>query len=336
MPKRVPLKEVADGSANGEVATMPPPPATSSEARGERPWADTAHDAPFKPEVAERISKIAKGEEVVEWPPKDASPAWLSGREEALAGGPVTFNPHDEGTPEHTEWVEGWMKTQPEIKLAEDLEPHVQAALDEDAKQEPRRHPEGTYELFQGIPGKDDFKDEDVEYLDAPAIARIAGELIERCEEFKHLRGLDIRYFWKARGGTPNNKVRLGRAYQPDGLERQSLDFPVWVIWLAADNLRTVDATTRQVEACVYRQLKHCQNTKSGKPTHAPYDFEGFGTELQRYGAWNGDLVKMLEAAGRKPGPEVVQAAMDLTAPAKESTAEPEGEVDDEDGDESD
>lgn len=340
MPKRVPLREAtdagavggpADGSANGAVATMPPPPATSSEARGERPWADTPHDTPFKPEVAERISRIAKGEETVEWPPKDASPAWLSGREEAIAGGPVEFNPHEEGTPEHAEWVKGWEATQAEVKtLAEDLEPHVQAALDEDARANGKTHPEGHFDLFTGIPADETFEGKDVQNIESQQLAILGRKLIDDNGEFKHLRNLNIRWYWRRNGGAPSAKVRFGAAHHPDGMLRDELQCD-WVVWLAADHFRNARPTKRQVDACLYHQLCHAQVTSKGKLTVQPHAFEGFPAELQRYGAWNSDLVSMLEAAGKKPSPDVVQTALNLDGAS--SADEDEETEDDDDSD---
>lgn len=357
MPKRVQLKEAAEaGAANGHsvngttaaTSVMVPPPPASSEARGnggDAPWSPLPHDAPPSLYVARRVRAIAEGEE---WPPANASPAWLAGRESAIAGDPVEFNPHarEEDTSGEeqqmaAEWNDGWQCGTAEANATAANEPTVEGGdpLDrnrlEYAPGQPKQHPEGKWELYQGIPGKDDFSDLDQEYLDAPALSRMGGELIERCEELKHLRGLDIRYFWKARGGAPNNKVRLGRSYQPDGLERQSLDFPVWVIWLASDNLRTLGASKLQIEAALYRQLKHCQRTNAGKPTHAPYDFEGFQDELKRYGPWNRDFVLLAEAIGKTLGPEVVQGALDLRPPkpVKEVEADEDEDADDEDGD---
>lgn len=234
MPKRVQLKEAADAgaenghSANGTTAAaavMVPPPPASSEARGDAPWSSVPGDAPPSLYVARRVRAIAAGEE---WPPADASPAWLAGRESALAGDPVEFNPHarEEDTSGEeqqmaAEWNDGWQCGTAEANATASNEPTAPEPAAE--ARGPKQHPEGKWELYQGIPGKDDFSDADQEYLDAPALSRMGGELIERCEEFKHLRGLDIRYFWKARGGAPNNKVRLGRSYQPDGLEQGQL-----------------------------------------------------------------------------------------------------------------
>jgi putative metallopeptidase len=339
MPRKKSLKAVTEAPAGAATATatMPPPPATSSEAAGgggrdDGAWSDAPHDAPPAPDVAQRVKAIARskgdpggavqGVELLEWPPADATPAWLAGREEALAGGPVEFNPNDEATDSWKQWRAGWEAGHAEVNApaAQDNgAASTSGASDEDEKQEAdaassgaaKGHPEGHFDLFHGIPADESFEEKDVSNIESQALAILGQKLIDDNGEFRHLRTLTIRWFWRRNGGAPSAKVRFGAAQHPDGFLRDAYKAD-WLVWLSADHLRNARPTKRQVEACLFHQLAHAGVTSKGKLTVIPHQFEGFPTELQRYGAWNSDLVAMLEAAGKKPSPEVVQGALNL------------------------
>lgn len=129
-----------------------------------------------------------------------------------------------------------------------------------------------------------------LEFIPAPDIEQIADALIEADPaRFGFLRQLRIVYLWKARGGTPNGKKKLGGCQRPTGLLRYfaGADF---VIWLAADNCREPRITVYQLEALIYHELLHAGITDEGKPTVWPHDFQAFNAEVATYGACQADL----------------------------------------------
>lgn len=355
MPRKTTMKqaEAESHGAGGAVATkipatlgtgnknglhLVPPPEGSSEATGAPAWAP--YDAPPAEPVAERIRKLAKGEETIEVPPEiveatapesvttdgtagetsGPSEAALLGREMAIGGEPISACPYDAGTPEMQDWCASWEAAQAELETpapgrADGLDT-VNASIQEEIDASRQPHPEGHFDLFHGIPTDLVFEDADAEYIESEPLAEVGLRLVERHQEFKHLRGRDIRFYWRRNGGSPSNKISLGAAHHPAGLLRQTLENADWLIWLAADHLRQVKPTKRQVEACIFRQLCHAQETSKGKPTNAPHAFEGFTSELQHYGPWNTDLLAVLASLNRKPDPEAVQGALNLDSAA--------------------
>lgn len=147
-------------------------------------------------------------------------------------------------------------------------------------------------ELFD-VPGASHFVDEDdatliYDFRHSTEIRDIARKLIKERESLKHLKHVDIAYFWKREGGKSAGKATLGRCQKPSGLLKHYSEVS-YIIWLAADWCRGFQLTNFQIEALIYHELLHTK-LDDGKLTMRPHDFEGFASELHFYGAWNSDF----------------------------------------------
>ena len=143
------------------------------------------------------------------------------------------------------------------------------------------------------VPGPNAFVDEDdatliYDFRHAPDIRDIARLLIKQRESLKHLKRVDIAYFWKREGGRSGGKATLGRCQKPAGLLKHYAEVS-YIIWLAADWCRGFQLTNYQVEALIYHELLHTEK-KEDKLSLRPHDFEGFASELYHYGPWNADF----------------------------------------------
>ena len=148
----------------------------------------------------------------------------------------------------------------------------------------PDEHPDT---IFAPIPSPNDFEEQQSDFLRGKAIEAIATMQIDHYEaEFAHVRKLNIAYVWKRTGGGSKGQNTLGKCVKPSGLLKHfaGVDF---VVWLAADHLRDMDATFWQVEAVVFHQLKHAQIDEQARPSIRGHDFEGFAREIIEYGAWH-------------------------------------------------
>jgi hypothetical protein len=131
------------------------------------------------------------------------------------------------------------------------------------------------------------------EYLPAPDLESIAQDLIGQYPELAPLNKWSVVYLWKRQGGTSNNMATLGRCIRVSGLTKYFTD-TTWVIWLAADHLNLMNFTRLQVEALLHHELLHAgedeDSNGNAKPTPVAHDFEGFGMNVARYGAWSQSL----------------------------------------------
>lgn len=144
-----------------------------------------------------------------------------------------------------------------------------------------------------GVPGPGMF--EGGEYLEAPDLAAIGRRIIGEYSELAHLRadapnGHRIMFLWKAKGGNTGGKAKLGQCVKASPL----VDFLVggveFLVILSADHVRAMGLAGYQVEALLYHELLHADETEDGKPTLAPHDVTAFQGEIRRYGAWMQDL----------------------------------------------
>lgn len=150
--------------------------------------------------------------------------------------------------------------------------------------------------LLAEIPGNDQFEEHGVDFLEAPELGELAGDLIERYEELDHLTTTSIGYAWKAKGGESSGKAVFGKCVKASGLVKHFSEHQ-FVIWLAADNCREWGFTQRQVEALLFHELCHAgeKESKDGeiKATLIGHDVEAFAAEIERYGLWQDDLVRI-------------------------------------------
>jgi len=150
------------------------------------------------------------------------------------------------------------------------------------------------------------FEDNGVDFLSAPEIEEVATHLIDRYDEFEHLLNTPIAYVWKRKGGESGGKTVFGKCVKASGLVKFFGEH-VFVIWIAADNCREYGFSVGKLEALVYHELCHAgQEEKDGeiKAVLIPHDVEAFGSEIERYGLWTDDLVRI------KPAFDSVQSTL--------------------------
>jgi hypothetical protein len=165
------------------------------------------------------------------------------------------------------------------------------------------------------VPFETTFNGKD--YMLSENIAAIARRLIEGEDEFEHLVGVKVGYYWKRRGGTSGGNPRFAGIKRPTGLELFHLGGDVtYELWLAADHLREAKLTARQVEALIFSYL--CR-TETDPEDHSAYrlrgpDFVGFKIELERYGLWSTGLAEAARG--------LQQMTIDDVAPAEVQSVE--------------
>jgi hypothetical protein len=144
------------------------------------------------------------------------------------------------------------------------------------------------------VPFESQFNNRDL--VEAPGLRTIGERLIEAATDqdgFDHLRGIEIHWFWKRRGGTQGGNPRYGGIKRPSSFEKHYTGNKViYMVWLAADHVREARFTAEQIEACLYDQLTR---TDVDPEDHDAYriigpDFVGSIRTLQRFGVWNADL----------------------------------------------
>jgi hypothetical protein len=131
---------------------------------------------------------------------------------------------------------------------------------------------------------------EELDYLPAPDLQRIAGYLIGECSELEHLTRQSVIYLWKRKGGTYQGQGVMGKCVKMSGLGKYFSE-AIWVVWLAADHLVDLEITRRQVEALLHHELLHAGESEpdddgTTKPVVEGHDFDGFGLNVQRFGTW--------------------------------------------------
>lgn len=139
------------------------------------------------------------------------------------------------------------------------------------------------------------------EYLDyckAPDIERIADALIAHCSELAFLQNVIIRYLWRRKKQTSQGLSVLGTCKPLNGIPQFALGGGEFMVVLNAEGCRDAYLKAWQLEALVYHELCHIApadpDDPGATPTGIGHDFEGFTSELERYGMW----LPTLEAAG--------------------------------------
>ncbi len=140
------------------------------------------------------------------------------------------------------------------------------------------------------IPYESAFKGAD--FQSARGIAEIGDRFIETTEEFAHLRGIEVRYLWKRRGGLKGGAPRLGALQKPGGLTAYALGHPQFILWLAADHCREAKLTNEQMDALIFDLL--CRGV-ADPDDHSAFrvagpDYEGNVLTLDKFGFWHPDL----------------------------------------------
>jgi hypothetical protein len=148
----------------------------------------------------------------------------------------------------------------------------------------------------------------------APGLKAIAERLIADDESLEHLVDAEIRYFWRARGGTTGGAPKFASIKRPGVYEDYfSGGKVVFFVSLAADHVRAAKFTESQIEACLHERL--CM-TERDPDDHDAYrilspDFAGAVRTLDRFGPWNPALREMRAHVDRLPPAPVDEADTD-------------------------
>lgn len=157
------------------------------------------------------------------------------------------------------------------------------------------------------VPGDERFGEAD--FLPAPELTKLAHALIYEEDQFVFLRDWSdaLVCLWKRKGGASGGKAILGKCQQLSGAARHFAG-KRYLIWLGADTCRLARLSEQQLEALVFHELCHLapgdideETGEEEPPKVVAHDYEGFLSELARYGAWQRDLVAAKEAFDELP-----------------------------------
>ena len=134
------------------------------------------------------------------------------------------------------------------------------------------------------------------DYMDAPKLEHVAGQLCSAWGEFRHLDRARIHVLWKKKGGSSGGKNTWGKALKTSGLVRHYADCD-FVVWLAADHCRDAAITNYELEALLYHELSHLsfEMDENGEERWSvrAHDVTAFYGEIERYGTWTPELRQM-------------------------------------------
>lgn len=150
------------------------------------------------------------------------------------------------------------------------------------------------------VPSDARFESLNREFLSDPELDRMAADLrIHRSRYLSSARDARIVCLWKRKGGKTAGNLTLGKCIKASGLaaffaaeaESEPVDY---IIWLAADNIREEGLLAWQVEALMFHELLHIDQSESkdGETTWTTvgHDAELFVPEIAVYGLWKTDL----------------------------------------------
>lgn len=150
------------------------------------------------------------------------------------------------------------------------------------------------------IPHDDSFT---LDFLADERIGELGSVLIEHCEELGFIQEFSVAYLWKRTGGKSKDRVTLGKCIKTAGLVH-FFGRTDYVIWLAADHslrihndfLNKQRAQDLNLAALVYHELLHIDRDENGSPSTKGHEFEGFASEIERFGIWRDDMRQIATA----------------------------------------
>lgn len=106
-----------------------------------------------------------------------------------------------------------------------------------------------------------------------------------------------VLWRWKRKGGTYQGNALGGKCVKLSG-PAQHFARADYLIWFAADHLRDMHVTVAEMEAMIYHECCHIEreideDTLVEKLGIRGHDFQGFLSELARFGAHSGELRAM-------------------------------------------
>jgi hypothetical protein len=173
------------------------------------------------------------------------------------------------------------------------------------------------------VPNDDAF--EGGEFIEAPAIAEIAAELIrEFRDDFARHSEARIDYLWRIKGGMKDGGAQLGLCQRTPAIAQYYSDTE-FTIWVAADNCRLAQITPGEMRALVFDLLYHIEynEDKDKFKIRAP-DVSTFMRTVEVMGPWNRTLRRAQKAFAQAPLPLWTARDEDDTAPADEES-DPDG-----------
>lgn len=138
------------------------------------------------------------------------------------------------------------------------------------------------------IPLEDTFLQD---YQQDDRLMELATVLIHHCEELRFIEDFSVTYLWKRTGGKSKGRMTLGTCTKTAGLVHFFCRTD-YVIWVAADHLQYLHVRARAVNiaALMYHELRHIAQTEKGEPAIQGHEFEGFASEIDRFGIWRDDM----------------------------------------------
>jgi hypothetical protein len=139
----------------------------------------------------------------------------------------------------------------------------------------------------------------------------LAEILMEHCDELKIASNFKITYLWKRKGGKSNETITLGKCIKLAGLVEYfgKADF---VIWLSADHCYRIHteylSKRRQQDinlaALMYHELRHVSKDENDQRATRGHEFEGFASEIERFGIWRDGMRPIAKAFQESLFPE--------------------------------
>lgn len=138
------------------------------------------------------------------------------------------------------------------------------------------------------VPVESEFFGDD--FLEDPRLDEVG----EGVRAARHLpREPRVIYRWKKKGGTTQGMLKMAFCQKLSGAAKHLGDAD-YLVWVAADHLRSEGYTAGQVEALLYHELLHIrvEEDEEGEITFGVrhHDVEFFFEEYRDYGAWKVEL----------------------------------------------
>lgn len=148
----------------------------------------------------------------------------------------------------------------------------------------------GDFSLAQpyAVPSEGSFRG--MEFVLDAGLATIARDLIDEfADDFWYLRGADIEWAWKRRGGAMNGKV-LHHGHQRSSPRAVAHGAKEFVVWIAADASRETAVTLDLIRAMLCHEFCHFRKNEDGELKITGHSFEGFPLEVRLFGLWQQEL----------------------------------------------
>lgn len=135
------------------------------------------------------------------------------------------------------------------------------------------------------------------DYLAAPDLLPVMHALIAAHDELNFLAEHRILLLWKRKGGSNKGAPRMGKTQLITGLASHFTGDDEAVVWLAADHVGEAYLSRYQVEALLYHELCHFDEDEETRELLLKgHDFEGFRSEIERYGWWDEKTAAIADA----------------------------------------